>query len=67
VALVLHLPDEKAHIVPVMEAVLTPAEVDALFEHGRKATPTGKMCLQLGAILAAQPDGDGSTFPRRCE
>ncbi|WP_441726795.1 hemerythrin domain-containing protein [Glaciibacter sp. 2TAF33] len=56
-ALALHLPDEEVHIVPVMETVLTPAEVDALSEHGRKATPRGKMFIQLGAILAAQPDG----------
>ncbi|MGO4784230.1 hemerythrin domain-containing protein [Cryobacterium sp. W22_MBD10_FK3] len=56
-ALAVHLPDEEAHIVPVMETVITPREVDALSEHGRKATPKGKMFVQLGTILAAQPDG----------
>ncbi|MDJ0349535.1 hemerythrin domain-containing protein [Cryobacterium sp. PH29-G1] len=56
-ALAVHLPDEEANIVPVMESSLTPADVDALADHGRKATPKGKMFIQLGAILAAQPDG----------
>jgi len=56
-ALAQHLPDEEWNIVPVMEVTLTPKEVDALGEHGRKATPKGKMFQQLGAILAAQPDG----------
>jgi hypothetical protein len=56
-ALAVHLPDEEAHIVPVMETTFTPTEIDAFAEHGRKATPKGKMFIQLGAILAAQPDG----------
>ncbi|MBT2517642.1 hemerythrin domain-containing protein [Streptomyces sp. ISL-90] len=56
-ALAVHLPDEEQHIVPVMETVITQKEVDALSEHGRKATPKGHMFQQLGAILAAQPDG----------
>ena len=43
--------------MPVMETVITQQEVDALATHGRKATPKGQMFLQLGAILAAQPDG----------
>jgi hypothetical protein len=43
--------------VPVMEVTLTPKEVEGLAEHGRKATPRGKTFQQLGAILAAQPDG----------
>ena len=56
-ALAVHLPDEEATIVPVMETVLTPKDIDALSEHGRKSTPKGKMFIQLGTILAAQPDG----------
>jgi hypothetical protein len=56
-ALALHLPDEEANIVPVMETVLTEHEVEALSEHGRKATPKGKLFISLGAILSAQPDG----------
>lgn len=56
-ALAVHLPDEEANIVPVMERVFTQPEVDWFGEHGRKATPKGKMFVQLGAILAAQPDG----------
>ncbi len=56
-ALAVHLPDEEANIVPVMEHVLTQKEVDAAGVHGRKATPKGKTWQQLGAILAAQPDG----------
>lgn len=56
-ALAVHLPDEEANIVPVMETVITPKEVDALAEHGRKSTPKGKMFVSLGMILAAQPDG----------
>ena len=56
-ALAVHLPDEEANIVPVMETVLTQKEVDAASVHGRKATPKGKTWQQLGAILAAQPDG----------
>ena len=56
-ALAVHLPDEEQNIVPVMETVITQKEVDAAAEHGRKATPKGHMFQQLGAILAAQPDG----------
>lgn len=56
-ALTVHLPDEEQHIVPVMERVLTQKEVDAASEHGRRSTPKGKTWAQLGAILAAQPDG----------
>jgi hemerythrin-like domain-containing protein len=63
-ALAVHLPDEEANIVPVMETVLTPADVDALSEHGRKATPKGKSFIQLGTILAAQPDG-GDDWQRK--
>ena len=62
-ALAVHLPDEEQHIVPVMETVITQQEVDALSAHGRKATPRGKAFQQLGAILAAQPDG-GATWQR---
>ncbi len=63
-ALAVHLPDEESNIVPVMETVITQKEVDALSEHGRKATPKGKMFVQLGAILAAQPDG-GEEWQRK--
>ncbi|MFC9918216.1 hemerythrin domain-containing protein [Agromyces binzhouensis] len=56
-ALAVHLPDEESTIVPVMETVLTQKEVDAAGVHGRKATPKGRTWQQLGAILAAQPDG----------
>lgn len=58
-ALLVHLPDEEANIVPVMETTLTEKEVDWFGEHGRKATPKGQMWNQLGAILASQPDGGG--------
>ncbi|GAA1814794.1 hemerythrin domain-containing protein [Agromyces neolithicus] len=63
-ALADHLGDEEHNIVPVMEVVITQTEVDALSEHGRKATPKGRMFLQLGAILAAQPDG-GDEWQRK--
>jgi len=56
-SLAIHLPDEEANIVPVIETTLTPKEVDWFAEHGRKATPKGKTWESLGAILAAQPDG----------
>ena len=56
-ALAIHLPDEELNIVPVMETTLTQKEVDWFAEHGRKATPKGKTWVQLGAILASQPDG----------
>lgn len=56
-ALAVHLPDEEQSVVPVMETTLTQKEVDTLSEHGRRATSKGKMFRQLGAILAAQPDG----------
>jgi hypothetical protein len=58
-ALGVHLGDEEKTIVPVMERTLTQAEVDWFAEHGRKATPKGQLWNQLGAILAAQPDGGG--------
>ena len=64
-ALAAHLPDEEANIVPVMETVITQPEVDALSEHGRKSTPKGKMFVQLGAILAAQPDGGDEWLHKR--
>lgn len=63
-ALAAHLPDEERNIVPVMETVITQPEVDAMSEHGRKSTPKGKMFVQLGAILAAQPDG-GDEWQRK--
>ncbi|ANJ28127.1 hemerythrin domain-containing protein [Agromyces aureus] len=63
-ALDVHLPDEEANIVPVMERTLTQQEVEWFGEHGRAATPKGKMFVQLGAILAAQPDG-GDEWMRR--
>lgn len=63
-ALAVHLPDEEQNIVPVMETVITQKEVDAAAEHGRKSTPKGKLFLQLGAILAAQPDG-GDEWQRK--
>ncbi|WP_395245470.1 hemerythrin domain-containing protein [Agromyces sp. MMS24-K17] len=56
-ALEVHLPDEEANIVPVMEMTITPQEIRWFSEHGRRATPKGKSWAQLGAILAAQPDG----------
>lgn len=56
-ALAVHLPDEEANIVPVMERTITEAEVQWYAEHGRKATPKGQTWNQLGAILDAQPDG----------
>lgn len=62
--LAVHLPDEEAHIVPVMETSLRPRDVEALSEHGRKATPKGKTFVQLGVILAAQPDG-GAAWLRK--
>ena len=56
-ALAIHLPDEEANIVPVMETVLTQKEVDWFAQHGRASTPKGKTWVNLGGILAAQPDG----------
>lgn len=56
-ALALHLPDEEANIVPVMEYTITEAEVDWFSEHGRRAVPKGQTWQQLGEILASQPDG----------
>ncbi|MFJ3491184.1 hemerythrin domain-containing protein [Leifsonia aquatica] len=58
-ALAEHLPDEEATIVPVMEHVLTPREVEWFAKHGRASTPKGQSWNMLGAILAAQPDGGG--------
>jgi len=62
-ALAVHLPDEEANIVPVMEYTITKAEVEWFSEHGRKATPKGYTWPNLGLILAAQPDG-GEKFLR---
>lgn len=62
-ALAEHLPDEEQTIVPVMETTLTQKEVDALGEHGRKSTPKGKLFVQLGGIIAAQP-GDSDAWQR---
>jgi len=60
-ALDVHLGDEEATIVPVMETALTQPEVNWFSEHGRKATPKGKTWASLGLILDAQPDG-GKAF-----
>jgi len=56
-AIAVHLPDEEANIVPVMEYTITEAEVEWFSEHGRKAIPKGQTWQQLGEILASQPDG----------
>jgi len=56
-ALDVHLPDEEATIVPVMETVITQDEVEWFAQHGRKATPKGQTWNSLGLILASQPDG----------
>lgn len=56
-ALAVHLPDEEANIVPVMETVITEREAAWFGEHGRAATPKGQTWNMLGTILAAQPDG----------
>ncbi|MCH6232008.1 hemerythrin domain-containing protein [Microbacterium sp. CFH 31415] len=56
-ALAVHLPDEEANIVPVMERTITEEEVEWFAEHGRKAVPKGQTWQQLGEILASQPDG----------
>ncbi|WP_092967189.1 hemerythrin domain-containing protein [Agromyces sp. CF514] len=63
-ALDVHLPDEEANIVPVMERTFTQKEVEWFGEHGRAATPKGKTFVMLGSILAAQPDG-GDEWMRR--
>lgn len=56
-ALAVHLPDEEANIVPVMETVITQPEAEWFGEHGRAATPRGQTWNMLGGILRAQPDG----------
>ena len=56
-ALAVHLPDEEANIVPVMETVITQDEVEWFAQHGRKATPKGETWNSLGAIVTSQPDG----------
>ena len=56
-ALAVHLPDEEANIVPVMERTITEAEVKWFSEHGRRSIPKGQTWQQLGEILASQPDG----------
>lgn len=63
-ALAAHLPDEEANIVPVMEYVITKAEIKWFAEHGRKATPKGYLWPNLGIMLSAQPDG-GEQFLRQ--
>jgi len=60
-ALAAHFGDEEQHIVPVMETVITPKEVQWFSDHGRKATPKGQSWNVLGAIMAAQPDA-GKAF-----
>jgi len=60
-ALTAHFGDEEQNIVPVMETVITPKEIQWFSDHGRKATPKGQSWNVLGAIMAAQPD-DGKAF-----
>lgn len=52
-----HLVDEEKNIVPVIEAIITEKELEVFVDHGRSATPKSMAMIQLGAILAAQPDG----------
>lgn len=63
-ALAEHLGDEEKNIVPVMEQVITEAEVKWYAKEGQKSTPKGQMWNMLGMIMAAQPDG-GAEFMRR--
>jgi hypothetical protein len=63
-ALAVHLPDEEANIVPVMETVITPDEIEWFSKHGQKATPKGQTWNSLGAIVSAQPDG-GDAWMRK--
>ncbi|MCR2808788.1 MULTISPECIES: hemerythrin domain-containing protein [unclassified Microbacterium] len=56
-AIAVHLPDEEANIVPVMEHTITEAEVQWFSDHGRRSIPKGQTWQQLGEILASQPDG----------
>lgn len=56
-ALALHIGDEEANIVPVMETTLTTPEVEWFARHGRASTPKGMAWYSLGSIMAAQPDG----------
>ncbi|WP_426323824.1 hemerythrin domain-containing protein [Microbacterium sp. E-13] len=58
-AMAVHLPDEEANIVPVMEYTITEPEIEWFSEHGRRSIPKGQTWQQLGEILAAQPDGGG--------
>lgn len=64
-ALAVHLPDEEANIVPVMETVITEDEVEWFADHGRKATPKGQTWNSLGLILASQPDGGDEWLHKR--
>lgn len=56
-ALAVHLPEVTKFIVPVMETALTEKEADWFADSARKAIPKGLAMIQLGATLAAQPDG----------
>lgn len=58
-ALAVHLPDEEANIVPVMEYTITKREEEWFAQHGRASTPKGQGWNMMGAILASQPDGGG--------
>ncbi|WP_197509911.1 hemerythrin domain-containing protein [Tessaracoccus coleopterorum] len=62
-ALAVHLPDEEANIVPVMEEVLEQEHMEAAARHGR-APPQRRDVPDGGAIIAAQPDG-GATWVRK--
>jgi hypothetical protein len=64
-ALQVHLPDEEANIVPVMEHTITEKEVEWFAQHGRKATPKGETWNSLGLILEAQPDGGDEWLHKR--
>ncbi len=64
-ALDIHLPDEEANIVPVMETVITQDEAEWFGEHGRAATPKGQTWNMLGAILSSQPDGGHEWLRKR--
>lgn len=63
-ALVEHLGDEEANILPVAGTNMTQKEWDALAEAGRATVPKNRLFIQLGFILDSIPEQDRDRWMR---
>jgi iron-sulfur cluster repair protein YtfE (RIC family) len=61
-ALVEHLAEEEAEILPIVERVMSPSEWEALGERGRAGLSKDRLLIQLGYLLHGTSPADRSMF-----